>query len=390
MSNYKRNYVIYYYGYFVANLILIYVNVFLPVFFFNILNVNRAELATIQIFSYSGLFLRPIIGFYVEKPFLRLNRKKILIFSAIGTLISFTIFLINITVLTLFGIFLFITFACSSIMGVSIDKYIIELSNIEEIKNKNILCIQLGMLTGSIFPNIIFIIVYSDIYSLSFWNLFFLAGILSTLPLFFIVFLIKVDNEFNERSEELEVQPTSRKLLFIMIIFSFLIYADKLYEYPLEPWILSKYGENFFLIFAFYLIILIILNAISILLAGLFSHKFDKVKVLIFSTLFMGIFLIIAPFVGLIGFIICFIIIQMFAGFVVINMTSLMIDISKKNVMIFQILIAFTILARVIFVPLGTYLSIIISTEFIILISGLLIILSVIPLFFIKTNDIER
>ena len=239
MSNYKRNYFAYFYGYFVATLILIYVNVYLPVFFFNILNINRAELAFIQIFSYSGLFLRPIIGFYVEKPFLKLNRNKIFILSAVGTLISFAIFLINITILILFGIFLFITFACSSVMGVCIDKYIIEISNNEKLKNKNILCIQLVMLSGSIFPNILFIILYSDIYSLSFWNLFFLGGILSTIPLFFFIFLLKRDIKFDEFYKEMETHTVSKKFLFFVVLYSFLIYADKLYEYPLEPWILS-------------------------------------------------------------------------------------------------------------------------------------------------------
>jgi len=385
----KRNYIVFFYGYFVATLILVYVNVYLPVFFFNVLNINRAELAFIQIFSYSGMFLRPVIGYYIEKPYLKTNRKKILFLSAIGTIIGFTLFLINATILIIFGIFLFITFACTSVMGVCIDKIIIEISENEKIKNKNILFIQLGMLSGSIAPNALFILLYSDMYSLNFWNLFFFVGILSTIPLLFLIFLLKFNIKSDAFIEVAETQTVSKKFLLLMILYSFLIYADKLYEYPLEPWILNKYGEGIFVLFAFYLIILILINAFSVLLAGLISHRYDKQKILIISTLISGFLIIIAPFVGIIGFIICFAIIQIFAGFILINMTSLMIDMSKKNVMVFQIIISFTILARVIFVPLGTYLSIFIMTELILVISGILIMISAIPLFFIQKKDIQ-
>ena len=188
-------------------------------------------------------------------------------------------------------------------------------------------------------------------------------------------------------SNRVDFKCVPKKSLFLICIFSFLIYADKLYEFPLEPWILNKYGEKMFLLFSLILIILILLNAFGVILAGFISHKFDRKKVLIISILVSGTLVIFAPFLDLIGFIICFAIIQIFAGFILINMTSYMIDLSKKSVILFQVMISFTILARVIFVPVGTYLSIFIATELIILIAGLLILLSVIPILFIKDEN---
>ena len=104
MSLYKRNYIIYFYSYFAATLILIYVNVYLPVYFFNILEVNRSELAFILIFSYSGLFLRPIIAIYFDKPNSKSKRKSIIILSNIGAILCLGVTIELIAVLKLIKI----------------------------------------------------------------------------------------------------------------------------------------------------------------------------------------------------------------------------------------------------------------------------------------------
>jgi len=77
-------------------------------------------------------------------------------------------------------------------------------------------------------------------------------------------------------------------------------------------------------------------------------------------------------------------VVQIAAGFVLINYLSLFLKYSKKQVVYFQLMGTFTILAQIVFTPLGTYLSYLIPTEFIILISGILACIAVIPLFFIR------
>ena len=61
-----------------------------------------------------------------------------------------------------------------------------------------------------------------------------------------------------------------------------------------------------------------------------------------------------------------------------------MIGISQKKVVYFQVMATFAILAFVIFIPLGTFLSQYIETELIIVIAGVFKLLSVIPIYFIE------
>ena len=83
----KRNKLVYFYIYFIIQVIFIYVNVYLPVYFFNVLKVNRFELAFIQIFAYLPLFIRPFVAVYIDKKNPAL--KPIIIICSIGSLISF-------------------------------------------------------------------------------------------------------------------------------------------------------------------------------------------------------------------------------------------------------------------------------------------------------------
>ena len=71
------------------------------IYFFNILHVNRAELAFIQILSYSVLLLKPLISIYFDKP--DASKKASIIISSIGTVISFIFFLINLNFLIIFS-----------------------------------------------------------------------------------------------------------------------------------------------------------------------------------------------------------------------------------------------------------------------------------------------
>ncbi len=386
MDLYKRNYIVYFYVYFVAQLIFTYVHVFLPVYFFNVLKVNRAELAFVQIFSYSAFFIKPIIAIYFDKE--KATRKLLIIISSVGVLFSFILFILSLNLLIIFGIFLGINFAFLSVVDVSVDKLIVYFSPDEKIKDKNVLCIQLGAMSGAIFPNIIFIIIFTDLYSLNIWNQFFLIGIITTIPVIFLSFLLNTNLEATKENQILEEKKYDIKYMYIFLIciFIFLVYANRLYDYPLEPWFLNKYGEKNFILFTMLLSLLILINALGVVIAGIISNRFDRKKILIYSSISMGIIFIIVPFVDFITFFILFGIIQILAGFLLINLTSIMIDLSQKKVVYYQIMASFAILARVVFLPLGTYLTLYISTEVIIVIAGILTILSVVPLFFIKED----
>ena len=336
MNTFKRNYLIYFYAYFIAQVIYIYLNVYLPIYFFNVLNVNRIQLAFVQIFSYSALFLKPIFAVYLDKE--QFKRKRIIILSAFGIIISFIFFILNANLLVIFGIFLGINFAFISLMDVAIDKIVIENSTSEKIKDNNILCTQLGSISGAVLPNLIFLMIITDEYSLAIWNQFFLIGIISIIPLLFIVFLLKDVNIEKKKVEKLEENPVKIISIVLMCLFIFLIYADKLYEYPLETWALNALGMENIGLFSILMIIFIILNIIGIIFAGIFSKKYDRKKIIIISSIASGVLLIIAPFTNIFIFFILVGIIQILAGFLLINMISMIIDLSQKKVFYFQVM----------------------------------------------------
>ncbi len=388
MPVYKRNYLAYFYTYFIIQVIFIYVNVYLPVYFFNVLKVNRIELAFVQIFAYLALFIRPFIAIYFDKKTQII--KPLIIVCSIGTLFSFILFIFSLNLLVIFGIFLGINFTCASVIRVAIDKMIVDFSPDEKSKDRNALYMQLGGISGALFPNIIFIIIFTDLHSLPTWNQFFLIGIFSVFPVIFISFLLKFKTEPFKNVNELNEKEIKKKSIILLGIILFLFYSERIYEYPVEPWILNKFGEQYFSILAIFVAIIIVLNALGVILAGIFSNKFDRIKILIISSLAYGILLIIAPFTDMITFFILFGIMQLFSGFIVVNLISLMIKYSQNKVVYYQIMATFAILSVVIFVPLGTYLSALIATELLIVFAGVLKIVSIIPIFLLIDKNKKK
>ena len=343
----KRNYFAYFYIYFIIQVIFIYLNVYLPIYFFNILNINRIELAFVQIFAYLTLFIRPFIAIYFDKK--NPSIKPLFIVCSIGTLISFIFFLFSLNILVIFGIFLGINFACASVIRVIVDKIIIDFSPDEKSRDKSALYMQLGGISGALFPNIVFILIFKDLHSLPTWNQFFLIGIFSVVPVIFVSFLLKLQSESINEIKNIEEMDVKKKKIILLGIILFLFYSERIYEYPVEPWILNRYGEEYFTLLAIFVAIIIIINAVGVILAGIFSNKFDRIKILIISSLGYGILLIIAPFTDLITFFILFGIMQIFSAFIVINLIALMMKFSENRVTRYQLMAAFAILSIVIF-----------------------------------------
>ncbi|MBD3341163.1 MAG: MFS transporter [Candidatus Lokiarchaeota archaeon] len=389
----NRDYILYFYGYFTVQLIFIFFNVYLPVYFFIVLDVDRSELAIIQFFSYLALLIKPVIAIYFDKISPRNIKKKILSLSSVGIIFSFYLIILSLSYLILFGIFFGINIACTSIMDVMIDKLIIEFSPNEKSKDTNALLTQIGSICGAIVPNLLFFFLFSDIYSYSTWNLFFIIGLISLFPLAAITFFLRKEILVVNYEKEEKIDSTKPKIglksIILMSSVLFLFYSERIYEYPLEPWILNKYGEYYFSLFALLLIMLIIINALGLILGGIISNKLDRKKLLTISMLIYGILLIIVPFTNIFLFFLLFAIIQIVSGIIVINIISLMISYSHKKVFYFQIMALFGIISIILFIPLGTYLSNFIKTEFIIMTAGVLKLLALIPILFLKVKPKE-
>jgi MFS family permease len=290
--------------------------------------------------------------------------------------------------LVVFTICLGINFAFVSIVDVTIDKIIVEQREGEKVKDKNALYIQLGAVIGAILPNIFYFVLISDKTSPGQWNLFFIAGIIAIIPLLPIVFLLKNnvrdDNEITPKS--IEERQISIQAIVLMCIFLFFAYSENLFNWLLEPWALDRLGPASDL-FSIFMIIFILFNAIGLIFASIISHKYERKMLLISSTVFYGLILAIAPFMNIYIFFILVSITQIISGLLLINMITIMIDLSEKHVLVFQVMASFTILARVIFIPLGTALSASIATEIIIMIAGILTAISAVPVYFIEHDN---
>ncbi|MFX1395059.1 MAG: MFS transporter, partial [Promethearchaeota archaeon] len=292
--------------------------------------------------------------------------------------------------LLVFGVFLGLNFICMSLIDVCIDKTLLENSPTEKVKNNNTLFVRLGLMMGALFPILTFLVLFSNSYYIDSWALFFFISFFTIMPLLFIAPFISIDIEMPDNTSTLKDNDITDKInaksIFCMCIFMFLLYALRLYEYPFEPWVLKKYFHGNYMYFSLFIFTMVIMNTLGLIIAGIVSHKHDRRKILMISVFLYGILTIIAPFTNLIMFLILASQIQFIAGFVLINSMMMTIDLSKKKVMYFQIIMSFAILANVVFIPLGTYLSIYIQTEFIAMLAGIIILFSLIPLIFITNR----
>ncbi|TFF99386.1 MAG: hypothetical protein EU541_05045 [Promethearchaeota archaeon] len=272
---------------------------------------------------------------------------------------------------------------CISIVDVVIDKIIIEQSPDDKTKDRNIALTQLGAILGAIYPNIIFYILFTDLYSMTTWRLFFMIGIFSLSPVLFMGFLVNVKNNMPVNEEIITEDAVDFSSIILLCVILFLFHGERIYEYPLEPWVLNKFGEQYFSLLVLLLIVLIIINALGVILGSIISNKLNRKLLLMISSAIYGMLLIIVPFTNFIWFFVFFAIMQIFSGIIVVNLGTLMIKYSKNKVTYFQFMALFGIMALVIFIPLGTYLSSIIATEIIIIIAGVFKLISIIPIYFL-------
>ena len=167
MEAHKKNYLVYFYGYFASTLLVVYVNAYFPVYFAAVLSVDLTQLAFVQIFAYSALLVKPFASYYLDK---NEPKKKVylLVFSSL-TVVSFVLLVVNLDLLVLFGVFLGFTLAAISIVDVVVDKLVVSNSPSGPILNNNILISQLGAMTGNVAATALYLTTVIDAYSASMW-----------------------------------------------------------------------------------------------------------------------------------------------------------------------------------------------------------------------------
>ncbi|TES99804.1 MAG: MFS transporter [Promethearchaeota archaeon] len=422
----KFNYIGFFLLYFAISVIRIYLVVYLPVFLLNILFIDRSQLAFIQIFVYLVMFSGPVLGYLFDRY--SKNKKLILISSSILFLVSFLLSVFGGRNLGVFGLFLALNLLSQEVVKVGVSKMIIDHFSSEGVKDGNLAAINISCNVGSFIPSLLFLFTVSDILNVNQWNGFFFMGFLFSLPIILSTVLLRETTDKPEKNLEQREKNTislggNNTLNLILLFLSYLlIWSDKLYQFPFSSWVLTRFGEEGFNIYSLLYIVLILLNIGGVVIGQRISNKetnkIDKImannrnkldleynnqdeilyafklsnrKKIIAIT--VGIYAVLTFLMAISDFLFLMIIqgiIQVIAGVMMLNYTSLMMTISnngKYKTFTFQCLKMAYALSCVIFLPLGTYFSAFIQIETLFITVGILAMLSVIPLALMKVKS---
>ncbi len=326
------NSAIYFLIYFSTTATYVYVNTFLPILFFQVLNIDRIKLAFIQFISYSALIIKPFLAFFSDNYSIKKFRRKPYVIVG-GYSLSLSFIAISLTILELFafGAFLAVNFFASSLIDVAVKGMIIDSSPSITVKNRKIFFTKIGSSLGAMFPSIVLLLFIRDIYSIQSWYFFLSFSYLFLVPLMVIIPFAKENDPIDPSISNSKISKSNctnitliepinssafKKSLMFMCLFVFLAYGDKLLEFPLEPWIIEKFGENSFYIFSFFLIIGIFLNILGFIIGTYLVKGKNRKRTIGVLLCACALIEIAFAFIDFVSFLILFGLIQIFAGII--------------------------------------------------------------------------
>ncbi len=406
--NFKKMYGIFFLVYFTLGMLEAYFVLYIPLFYYEILAVNRNNLAFIQFFGYLSLILTPLFAYILDAHIESERNHKIFVYLCVILLCScFSIFLINKNILLLYGIFLGIYFLSRMILRTIMSKIFLTLS-VESPKIKHHMILIVNGATGVSFlvVSLVFDFIIKDVYSLLQWELFFMIGWLLTLPLLSIVLFLRNNTIFKKielknkkldvKSEETNKKFQSGVLIFGIFLFVsfFLASSDLIFLSLVSSWVFNRYNESSLrFYFAFYYVITIF-SLLGYLFASRIAKKRSNILLLFTFCCFYLFFLVLLPFSNFP----MFLLIQCglaFAGYIANYMyVSIAQTISvntRYKTFVYQILVMSQSIANIVFTPIGTSLSAFISVEMLIFLSSILFAFSCgIQLTLVLVNKIKQ
>ena len=396
MKIFKTNYISFFIVYFIISLINTFIALYIPVFMLIVLDVNRIELAFIQFLSYITLFLGPIIGLFFDK--FSHKKKKILFISSVFLFLSFSFFNLNITNLSYFGIFLSLNFASSLIIKAGMSKLMLETSEQKDIRKNIILISNVSASFGSIVPIILFNVLINDINSISLWTLFFNLCWIMSCPILITVFLIQDKLLIADiKSANIILGPADIKKkkgnsfeLLLIFLTNFFIWGDKLLEFPFISWILTKFGESGFFNYSYLFFVFTYLYMGGWFISRRLINQDKSRKYFSISIVFYASLLFFIIFSDLSTFLLITAANKIVSGIMMSQLTERNVNISKESkntALSYEFIRSSSLLANFIFVPLGTFLSLYIPCELLIIIVVLMSLLSIIPMFLLRIQE---
>jgi MFS family permease len=371
----------------------IYLLIYFPLYFFDILNINRTALALTQLISKSMLILAIFLGYFFDR--FAQQKKFIISISGIILFLSFFLFIVFRNVLFWYGVFLSISLATRTIIQTGMSKLMFEIVKSNEDLKKNIILISNASSSlGAFIPTILFSIIVLDFHSFSLWNSFFLIGWIISCPLLLAFFLIKDTNQKNMiNKNEIELVSENQKedlssysnigLIILVYVSYFLFWGSYLFGYPLSSWITSKFGQNAFKFYSSFYVIFFLFNMCGFFVAKRTYRRGSEKKMIMIGIFSIVSLFLVYPYISFPTFFFLYSIEAFIYGIVISNFLYIIIDISRRGKyenLKYQIMQSSSYMGNAIFTSLGIFLANSYSTTSLMVISAVLVLLAAVPL----------
>ena len=397
-SNFNVNYASFIFIYLTYSSIFVFLNNYLPILFFDVLNVNRVILALIQFLAYSIFLLRPALAALTDKFRIKgYQRKYYIIFSGYFLMIIYIFLGLTFNNIFVFGIFLCLIFISITMLDVSTKSLIIDNSPTNEIKKRAFFFIMVGTSLGGAFPFFFYLLLINDINSIQSWTTFLLYSYLFLSPLLFILPLITENRNLNlklfvniekdSNSEVLDekIIPHAKKTFFLLSIFVFFAFSDSIFSYPFFPFIVKKFGSSNFNIFNFFLIFIFLIDILSTAIGTFLIKKTSPKKIISIFIPIIGTIYYFFTIVDFTLFVLLYFILSSLVIVTNLNISIYIMNFKKDNKSLhFHTITTFKNLSFCCFIPLGIYLSNLFNIELLIITGAIFLNVSLIPLYFIK------
>ena len=406
--NVKKTYGIFFLVYFTWGVFEAYFGLYLPLYYYEILAVNRNNLAFTQFFGYLSLIITPLIAYVFDAHIESERNHKIFVYLFAILLCScFSIFLINKNILLLYGIFLGVYFLSRLVIGTIMSKIYLTLSvESPKIKHPMILIINGAKGVSFLIISLFFDSIIKNVYSLPQWELFFMIGWILTLPLLSVVLFLRNYTIFSDqsspnRNNDIESKNSKKKnqkrvfcfAIFLYIAF-FLASSDLFFLSLISSWVLTRYNEFSLRIFFNFYYVITICSLLGYYFASKIAKRISNMLLFFVSCCFYLFFIILLP---LSNFPI-FLVIQCglaFTGYIAnyfyISIAQTISVNARYKTVVYQLLLMSQSIARIVFTPIGTSLSAFISVESLIFFSSILFALSCgIQLILVLVNKIKH
>jgi len=388
--NVKKTYAIFFLVYFTWGVFEAYFGLYIPLYYYEILAVNRNDLAFIQFLGYLSLIITPLVAYVFDAHIESERNHKIFVYIFAILLCScFSIFLINKNILLLYGFFLGVYFLCRLVIGTIMSKIYLKLSvESPKIKHPMILIINGAKGVSFFVISLFFDAIIKNIYSLPQWELFFMIGWTLTLPLLFVVLLLRNYTIFSNKSspnnnndvENKKSKMKSQKKVFWFAIFLYIAFflasSDLIFLSLISSWVLTRYNEFSLRFFFNFYYVITICSLLGYYFASKIAKRISNISLFFVFCCFYLFFIVLLPFSNFP----MFLAIQCglaFAGYIAnylyVSIAQTISVNARYQTVVYQLLLMSQSIANIVFTPIGTSLSAFISVETLIFFSSILL-----------------